>query len=131
MKIKLKICCVNDEQNSWIEEYDVDCLDAKEYGENLIEGFNDMLRPGEKLRKLLEVIVVNKESIEYHDWHKTNLVTIIKNGMCYDTQRCSRCLITGKRYGLSGAVKRDTKYKAKVYQRCDTAKRQLEKLRNK
>jgi hypothetical protein len=132
MKIKLKICDVDSPENNWNEEYDVECKNAEEYGTELINSFNDTLRPGEKPRKLLEVTVIDNKSVEHHEWYKTNITTIVKKGgMCYDTQKCSKCGITGKRYGLSEMVKRDAKYKAKIYQRCDTSKKHLEKLKNK
>ncbi len=132
MKFKLKVCKVNDEKNTWFEEYDEDTSDAEQWGKDIIEYFNSDLRPNETARKLLEVIVLDKDSIEKHDWDKTNLVTIIKgNGIPYDTQKCQRCGITGKRYGLSETVKIDPKYKAKVYLRCDTSKKHLEKLKDK
>ena len=130
MKFKLKLCKVNDEENTWFEEYDEDTIDPEQWGKDIIEYFNDDLRPGEVARKLLEVIVLDKDSVEKHTWSKTNLVTIMKGSMPYDTQKCSLCGITGKRYGLSDTVKLDNKYKAKIYQRCDTSKEHLDKLKD-
>ena len=131
MKFKLKLCKVNDEENTWFEEYDEDTNDVEQWGKDTIEYFNSTSRPNECARKLLEVIVLDKDSIEKHSWKKTNLVTIIKGSMPYDTQKCQRCGITGKRYGLSETTKLDAKYKAFVYKRCDTAQKHLEKRRNK
>lgn len=130
MKIQLKVGYLDNPENNWFEEYDVTCEDAKKYAEGLIEVFNYTLRPGEKARKLLEVTVIDYESIEKHDWRKTNLITIMNGPICYDKQKCTRCGITGKRYGLSGDVIQDSKYKAKVYIRCDTSKKHIERKKS-
>lgn len=53
-----------------------------------------------------------------HDWDKTNLVTINKNGLMYDTYKCSICGIKGKRYGI-GEIRRDKRYKADKYKNCE------------
>ncbi len=127
MKLKLKIGYLDNPDNNWVEDYDVDVENPQSYAEEMIASFNATLRPGEKERILLEVIVADKESIEKHAWYKINLTTIVlAGGINYDKQKCSRCGVTGKRYGLSKYVKIDAKYKAKVYQRCDTAQKHLE-----
>lgn len=44
--------------------------------------------------------------------------------------RCSACKVTGRRYGLGqNGVALDRKFRAKVYERCDTAQEHLEKRR--
>lgn len=92
--------------------------------------FNATLRAAESPRELISVEIVDSESslIHEHTWGKENLVTIIKGGSSYDIMKCSRCGITGKRYGFNG-VQIDSKYKAKIYATCESAIKQINKLR--
>ena len=57
-----------------------------------------------------------------HKWRKTNLVTISDKHGTYDKQECTECKITGKRFGLSGTVRRDKKYSHERFADCDSAK---------
>lgn len=100
----------------------------------MIDNFNAGLRPGERARTLLSAVVVSDDESnahESHDWHKTNAMTVSGRAGTYDTMRCERCFITGKRHGISEVVKRDADYKAKAFEKCDTARAQLEKRRKK
>lgn len=130
MKFKIKVAKVNDKENFWFEEYEEHTDNPEQWGIDIIEYFNFSLRTGEVKRVFLDVIVLDKDSIAKHNWTKTNICTIMKGTLFYDTKKCSRCGVTGKSYGFGESVILDSKYKAKIYQRCDTSKRHLEK-RNK
>lgn len=112
------------------EEYDIDnSQNPLEYAQSLINNFNNTLRPNESARELLEVKVIDKDckpSI-MHNWEKQNLVTIMGRNGSYDNVKCVNCGVTAKRYGLTNIV-RDSKYNAKIYDTCDTAIKQLNKL---
>lgn len=125
----------NDKTGSeWNEEYnkpevhDQASADAK--GRELVDYYNSTLRPHESSRTLVSVTFGAGNASQQHDWHKTNLVTVMERGRSYDTAECSRCGITGKRFGL-GDVKRDPQYKAKGYGSCDSAKVLLAKRKAK
>lgn len=86
------------------------------WAKETLRRFNATLRPGEKERELLDVVIIDAQEQE-HNWHKTNLVTIMDRNGSYDAYRCQRCGITAKRFGL-GEIIRDQKYKAEKYRRC-------------
>lgn len=115
----------------YFEEYEIDeGEDPIKYAEDMIDRFNQTLRPGESPRKLLGVEIISGDR-EKHRWEKQNLVT--KKGKLgyYDSMECTNCGITGKRYTLGGNIIKDTKYKAKIYDNCSKAKKQIEKLNSK
>jgi hypothetical protein len=91
-----------------------DAITEVEHVKGLLEYFNKTLKPGETKRHLvlLRKINNNKEARLDHEWKKESLVTE-KGG--YDRYKCSRCKITGKRYGLSNYIKIDKKFEKKVY----------------
>jgi len=120
MRFKITVAHKDNLGNFWDEEYDKNIDDPKKWAEETIENFNNTLYPGEKARVLLDVIIEDPNTRKEHEWEKTNIVTIIKRGQLYDIYRCVKCGITAKRYGL-GDIKIDSKFKAKVYQRCDTS----------
>ena len=114
--------------DKWVETY---TEGAKQYGfpaghedperwaRELVQHFNDTLRPGEKPRVILGVEIRNvtedvaeKTKLE-HVWEKTNLVTIEKRGQMYDTARCTRCGATSKRFGV-GRHQLDPRFKNRV-----------------
>jgi hypothetical protein len=110
-------------KETWREDYnrtDVLNLDeAAHWGRKLIDAFNDSLRSYEEPREYVGVQESpDSVAVAPHEWHKTNLVTIIKGHEAYDTAICLRCNITGKRFGLGG-VTIDPKFKAKKYQSCN------------
>lgn len=109
----------------WWEDYDKPLPPepgyAVEWALDTIERFNDTLRAGEAPRRLMNVEVLEADTVKDHDWRKTNMVTIMEGSSMYDTYECSRCRITGKRFGLSDGIRRDARYKAAVYMRCDTS----------
>lgn len=128
MKFRIKIANKGEEKNWRWEEYDEDVSDPEEWAKETLEVFNSSLRPFEKERVLLGVELIDEMSVRAHTWNKTNLMTLHVRGQYFDTVECTRCGITGKRHGV-GDVKVDSKFKSKVYARCDTAKKHLDKKR--
>jgi hypothetical protein len=127
MKFKIRVRNIGQTDEGWWEEYDKPVNDAERKAKEIIEFFNDTLRPGEPARELLEVVMLDaSKATAAHSWHKTNLVSIrTAGGGIHDTYRCTNCGITGKRYGLSPGVTIDSKYKAKVYTDCAKTKEHL------
>lgn len=131
MKIKMEVKNLNTDY-TWKETYDIESnIDPKLYAEQLIANFNATLRPNESPRELVgvEIIESNSEVIHQHDWSKQNLATLKNRNGYYDAMKCSRCGVTGKRYGIGSGVVRDSKYKAKCYGTCEGAIKQLERLK--
>lgn len=128
MKFKIRVASERSPKGWW-ENYDKnDVDDAELWARQTIKRFNETLRPNESPRRLLEVVVIEAESHPDHAWVKTNNFTLqARDGSLYDDIVCTTCGITGRRYGLTHFV-RDRKYKAKIYQRCDTAQVQLARL---
>jgi hypothetical protein len=118
------------DEEPWAEEYDKPVADPVTWAKETVERFNNTQPAGAPLRVLIGVRILDGPSRE-HNWEKTNLVTLqqYQGTMPYDTARCTVCGVTGKRYGLSSTITLDSKFKAKVYRRCDTAKAHLEKVR--
>ncbi len=124
--MRVKLVWTDRRESDVEEEIDSPCStleDAEVWAKELLDRFNDEERSmyGEKgrPRTLLRVELPGSSNRE-HDWRKTSLTTQRRGGELYDAMRCERCGITGKRPGLGGIVL-DSKYRAKVYQRCDTA----------
>ncbi len=115
---------------AWAEEYEKDTADPKKWARDTVDWFNSTRRHGERARILVSVQKLSGWERE-HDWQKINLVTISDRRGIYDVVACRRCGVMGKRYGLSGSVTRDPKFKAKVYQRCDMARKHLATLKTK
>jgi hypothetical protein len=107
---------VENDRDRWEEEYDEQVPDPRTWAIDTIKRFNGSLHPRELPRRLIDVIVIGESRV--HKWGKSNLVTVMGRGVCYDTYRCEICGITGKRFGLDGDIKRDPKYKAKKYDNC-------------
>lgn len=130
MKIKMTVKMINT-GNIFDEEYDIENTNIpQEYVNQLISNFNRTLRPMESPRELVNVEIIENESevIYKHAFVKQNLYTISSNNGTYDIVKCERCGVTGKRYGLTN-IKRDAKYKAKIYDTCNGAIKQIEKLK--
>jgi len=120
---KFKIIVSDDRGKPWTEEYDKDVADPHKWALNTIANFNASLRSGERPRTVVDVIILGESENYEHTWEKSNLVTIVKGGRMYDTARCTRCGVTGKRYSLSGTVTLDPKFKAAKYAQCISEKR--------
>ena len=127
MKFKIQVTSGGE---PWWEEYDKAITDPTNWARHIVESFNNTLRPGEKKRVLLDVCVLNAASQAEHAWVKQNLVTEIQRASCYDVMKCDHCEITAKRFGIGEAVTLDPRFsRAKVFQRCDTARAHLEKIK--
>jgi hypothetical protein len=123
MKFTITVNHTDSKSGSWTEDYnrpDILTLDkAKAWAERTIGNFNKTLRPRERSRILLEIVEQENDAVARHDWRKTNLVTIISGKRNYDKMICSRCGVTGKRYGLGqNGIERDSKFRAKKYETC-------------
>lgn len=127
MKFKIIVRDV-DGEDTWEEEYDENTQDPRAWAENVIKFFNSTLKPDwEKPRELVDVVVLDERDIK-HDWEKrTDGMSVNFRGNFVDLMRCRRCGITGKRYGISGRVKIDSKYRKKAFRRCDTALEELKR----
>jgi hypothetical protein len=102
--------------------------EAEVWAKNITAWFNRTLRKCERTRILLSVTVEEEtaNTKAHHKWYKSNLITLEGRGGIYDLMKCEDCGITGKRHTTS--IARDSKYKAKIYDRCDTAKIQITKV---
>jgi hypothetical protein len=118
MKFRIKVKNENPNLEPWWETYNENTDDPVAYSKKLIEGFNNFLRPHESPRTLLSVEVLQSENTN-HEWVKlTNGQSIRFRGNLVDLHQCSKCGITGKRYGLNSVIKIDSKYRAKKYREC-------------
>jgi hypothetical protein len=130
MKIKMQTKVI---ESGYVlnEEYDIENgKNPEKFANDLINNFNNTLRPSESPRELVSVEVIEEHSIVLHDhsWEKQNSVTImLRGGGCYDIMRCKRCGVSGKRYGISGEIIRDSIFKGKCYDKCETALDQIQK----
>jgi len=120
MKIRIKVRSLENGQE-WAEDYDQpgigDLQQAEKWAAGLIENFNQTLRPGESRRKLLVTELVGTSTT--HQWYKrTDGMSLPFRGALVDLLECSKCGVTGKRYGLSSIIKRDSKYRAKKFAVC-------------
>lgn len=124
MKIKLT---VKDPTGGepWTEELDSPACtleDAEAYGRRLVDDFNreERERYGDRAIGYREFVAcsLSGELNQRHDWRKTNLVTQRGRDGLFDSFRCHRCGVTGKRYTLGGGVFRDSRYQAEKYNTC-------------
>ena len=129
MKIKTKVKQV---ETGYImnEEHNINNgEDMNAFAKNLIDNFNNTLRPNESPRELLSVELVEQLTVVLndHSWEKQNSFTIIRGGSIYDIMKCQICGVTGKRHGIGNGIKRDTKFNGKCYNKCETAMDQINK----
>lgn len=118
MKFKIKVKTANGQE--WWEDYNKDIIDPQKWAEETIKNFNSALRPCESYRTLLAVEIIDKNNDEHHKWIKcTNGMSINFHGSLVDLMYCERCGITGKRYGLQSVVKIDSKFRKKIFQKCN------------
>lgn len=111
--------------NPYPEYYNVpECKslqDCERYARKIIAKFNATLRPGEAPRDLDRVVVESKPggpTKTPHLWQKTNVGTVVGNGLAHDTYRCERCGITGKRIGFEPLIHPDLKYRGPKFSSC-------------
>ena len=114
---KFTITVTDSREKPWIESYDKNVPDPRKWAEETIAKFNASLRPGERPRTLVKVVITGSSDAK-HSWEKTNLVTILRGTRMYDTYKCAVCGITGKRYTLGSPVERDAKFAAKKFAVC-------------
>lgn len=120
MKVRITVSPVGAKE-SWTEEYDCPTITTLEQAEvwavALIAQFNVTCRPSERKRKLLKTEIVGVSTA--HVWVKrTAGMSVEFRGRLVDLMYCAECGVTGKRYGLGGSPKRDSKYRAKKYAEC-------------
>jgi hypothetical protein len=127
--MKFKIIVKNaDGGETWEEKYDENVQDAHAYSVRIIEQWNASLRPHEKARILVDVVLLDDSNAKHHKWFKrTDGMSVQFRGQAVDMMECAACGITGKRYGLSGRITIDSKFKKKAYQTCDTAQAERNK----
>lgn len=119
--VALRVCEEENPDRSWDEKFDnVVCEDPHQWANDTLKKFNDTLRPGEKARRILSIEA--SENDLAHAWVKTSFMLIEGThhykGWKYDTYKCAKCGITGKRGALSPVIKRDPPYKARKYAKC-------------
>lgn len=124
---------VKDARAEWTEKYNkpevVDQATAESFGRNVVQYYNDTLRPGERPRTFLSAALTNNGDVhESHEWEKTNAFTIAERGRTFDTARCVKCGVTAKRFGV-GAPRLDSQFRAQAFRYCDTARALLAKRR--
>lgn len=121
MKFKIE---VEQDGRTWWEEYDEDTDDAQQWGEAIVKWFNNTARPEATTRTFLSAEVLDLKSQKDHDWNKQNLMTLTSPQGLYDQVKCVRCSIVARRYGLTRIV-RQNPYRAKKFERCDSALKAL------
>lgn len=71
--------------------------------------------------RILLRTAINESARQAHRWRKKNAATRRDRLGLYDVHECERCGVTGKRFGLSGTIKRDSIFRANVYGNCSFA----------
>ena len=123
------IIVVDARGEEWEESYDRNTADPQKEAEGIIAFFNSTLRPGERPRTLVKVVLKDAENTN-HTWEKmTSGMSVEFRKQIVDIMRCSVCGITGKRYGMITRVKIDSKFSKKAFQRCDTAVKEFRKVK--
>lgn len=111
MKSGFKILVETETEGSWWEEYPdkkVDSLtEATTIAQDVIDWFNQTLRPGELPRHLVRVELFGDETRREHSWVKTSLMTKSDGLRLWDEMKCSHCGLTGRRQTLGGGVRPD------------------------
>lgn len=109
-----------------IEEVDGPAtMNPREFIIRLLKNYNRvaMLRYGKNadLRSLVagSIKIISKYNAK-HSWEKQNACTLKNHLGLYDALKCEVCHITAKRYDLV-RITIDAKYKARCYQKCNTA----------
>lgn len=115
-----------DDSTAWEEHEDRAALLTREqceqWSRDTLARFNATLRSHERPRALVRVDFEDDSKSSAHDFIKQNGATIMRGNRSYDFYKCSRCGVTGKRFGLSEVVVLDKQYSANVYQDCQAAR---------
>lgn len=106
------------------ETYEKETDDPEQWSRDIITWFNATLRPHEKKREFVRCEVEGEIPPKNHKWFKVSAMTKsmiggARHGSPYDAMQCERCGVTGKRFGLAPHVRIDSKFKNKVFKRCD------------
>ena len=121
MKFRISVKYLNADSAPWWEDYDKPEVrsqaEAEAWGRDIIEWFNGTLHPGEKPREFVSAEIGGGGSTP-HDYQKTNSGTLEVRGLIFDTYKCAKCKVTGRRYGLNDWIDRDPKFKAAKYEFC-------------
>lgn len=123
MKFICTVARLEGSDEPWEESYDqpgIHTLAAEKWALFTVAKFNATLRPFEKPRKLVSVVLAGAS--QKHQWFKVSACTVVdpRLGM-YDQMKCKNCEVTGKRFNLNQYVKIDSKFRAKKYQTCTGA----------
>jgi hypothetical protein len=90
------------DSKAWAEDYNKLVDDPIEWCRETLEHFNSTRSLGELPRVFVRVEIKDNNVPLRHEWHKTNLVTIMRRKDNYDTYCCLVCGITAKRHGVGG-----------------------------
>lgn len=119
---------VKDIHSDWWESVNRNTSDPQKTAEEIVQSFNKSLRPHEAPRELIEIRVTDERQLK-HEWVKrTDGMSVNFRGRAVDLMYCTRCHITGKRYGLNGLITIDSKFRKKAFRECDTALIAMKKL---
>ena len=116
---------VKNSNSKWTEDYIIgEEIDAEKYVKDMINNFNNTLHKGENPREVEKIEILDELVLpmKKHIWEKQNMVTIVGKGIPYDKYKCTECGVTGKRFGLSPNVIRDSKFEALKYAHCISKK---------
>jgi len=104
------------------ETYEKVTADPEKWSRDILDWFNSTLRPGERKRLFVHCEIEGEVPPAEHKWSKTTAMTKSNQyGSPYDGMHCERCGVTGKRFGIGPVVKLDSKFRLKVFKRCDTS----------
>lgn len=120
MKFRVQIRNITT-MREWWETYDKDIKaeNIEAWCEATVRAFNNSLRPGEHPRVVLQYEILEDNNHEKHCWEKrSDGQSVMFRGRLCDLMYCSKCHVTGKRFGLSSTVVMDSKYRAKKYHKC-------------
>lgn len=107
--------------SEWPESYDyheAKCAEsAEKIARDMVKQFNKGLREGEASREFVSIQLEGASNS--HRWEK-DLLRMSANfrGRVIDGMICENCGVSGKRFGISGHIKIDSKFKKKVFQTC-------------
>ena len=120
------ICRKLGSTNEWTETYNKNITDPQDWAKKTMSNFNGNLRPHEQAREIVRVEILEDNNDSFHSWDKlTTGQSVLFRGDIVDLMRCSKCGVTGKRFGLNERIKLDSKFKGKAFERCDTAKAKI------
>jgi hypothetical protein len=134
MKFRIKCKNITDKtgEHAWWETYEETTTDPEQWGKNIVAYYNRTLRKHETKRVFLKAVIYGDAlNEEQHDWDKQlGKMSVMTNqgvtGRLYDGMYCTKCGITGKRFGLgSSHIAIDSKFRKKAFRKCNTAKQEL------